>query len=90
MKILIFYDIIETNIRNKVIDILFDSGFERVQFSVISKKKKKRLTEKLYSSIDKDRDSLYIFNLCEVDFKNCLFLGKIINKQFFNNDFIVF
>lgn len=94
MKILIFYDIIETNIRNKVIDILFDLGFKRVQFSVflgeISKKKKKRLTEKLYSSIDKDRDSLYIFNLCEVDFKNCLFLGKIINKQFFNNDFIVF
>lgn len=71
MKILIFYDIIETNIRNQVIDILFTAGFERVQFSVflgeVSKKKKKILTKKLCNTIDQKQDSLYIFDLCEHD-----------------------
>ncbi len=94
MKILIFYDIVETSIRNRVIELLFDYGFQRVQFSVfmgeISKKKIKRLTGNIHSVIDSKVDSLYIFNLCEKDFNNCLFLGKIINKQFMNNNFLIF
>lgn len=94
MKILIFYDIIENKTRNHIIDLLFDFNFQRIQFSVflgeISKKKLKKLFNNINQIINSNEDSLYIFNLCEKDFNNCLFLGKIINKQFFNDNFLIF
>lgn len=43
MKLLICYDIIKNNTRNNIVNLLFDFGFQRLQFSVflgeISKKK---------------------------------------------------
>lgn len=94
MKILIFYDITETKIRNQIIDLLFDYNFQRIQFSVflgeISKKRIRRLYENVSRIINYEEDSLYVFNLCDKDFKDCFFLGKIINKQFLDTDFLIF
>lgn len=94
MKILVSYDIIETPIRNRIIDFLFNFGFQRIQFSVfigeISKKRLNTFVNSLQIIIDNEKDSLYIFNICEKDFNNCIFLGKIINKQFLNDSFLIF
>ncbi|WP_462350722.1 CRISPR-associated endonuclease Cas2 [Fusobacterium varium] len=94
MKLLVCYDIIKNNTRNNIVNLLFDFGFQRLQFSVflgeISKKKIKKLLKQTQQIINNNEDSLYIFNLCEKDFNNCLFLGKITGKQFFNNNFLLF
>lgn len=94
MIILITYDIIDTKIRNKLIDFLFDFGFKRIQYSVflgeISLKKIKKLISISESLINKKEDSLYFFYICEEDFKKGIFLGKSINTQYLNKNIIFF
>ncbi len=94
MKIIITYDIIDTRIRNKIIDILNDFGFERVQFSVflgdLNKKKFKKIVTLLEDCMNKTEDSIYFFYLCEKDFNKSDFLGKSINKKYINNEVIFF
>lgn len=94
MKALVFYDIVNNKTRNQVIDILFDYDFHRIQFSTflgnISKTQLKKLSYDLNQIINSEEDSLYIFNICERDFKECQFLGKITNNDFSNNDFLIF
>lgn len=94
MKILVAYDIIQTKTRNKIIDVLFDYGFERVQNSIFIgeikiKKLKKiiKLTEKI---IDKKEDSLYFFRLNKEEFDKSEFLGKILNIRYLNEEVLFF
>lgn len=93
MKILVFYDIIENKIRNRIINLLFDFGFQRIQFSTflgdLSEEKLKKLYLSAKEIINEDRDSMYIFNICEKDFNNCIFLGKNVDKDFWDTPFLV-
>lgn len=42
MKLLICYDIIKNNTRNNIVNLLFDFGFQRLQFSVFWVKFRKK------------------------------------------------
>lgn len=92
MKILIAYDIIQNKNRNKIIDILFDYGFERVQGSIfigeIKNKKLKRLIHLASKVIDIKEDSLYFFHLNKEEFDESKFLGKILNIRYLNEEII--
>lgn len=94
MKILIAYDIIQNKNRNKIIDILFDYGFERVQGSIfigeIKNKKLKRLIYLTSEIIDIKEDSLYFFHLNKEEFHQSKFLGKILNIRYLNEEIIFF
>lgn len=93
MKIVIAYDIIETKTRNKIIEILFDFGFERVQNSIfigeINKKKLKKIINLSEKLINRKEDSLYFFNLNKEEFNKSEFLGKIINVKYLNKNVLV-
>ncbi|MCT7464795.1 CRISPR-associated endonuclease Cas2 [Aliarcobacter cryaerophilus] len=71
MKYLITYDIENNKRRNKVSDELEAYGY-RVNFSVfeceLNKTKMKKLIQKLEELIDKKKDSLRFYHLCE----NCV------------------
>lgn len=94
MKILVTYDIIDTKIRNRLIDELFNFGFERLQYSIflgeINSKKIRKLVNSSEKIINKKEDSLYFFSLCEEDFKRGIFLGKAINKKYIDYDILYF
>ncbi|MGF6907599.1 CRISPR-associated endonuclease Cas2 [Fusobacterium sp. PH5-44] len=89
MKMIVTYDIITNKIRNRIIHLLHDNNFRRMQFSLfvgdISEKKYKILVEKAEKIIDNKNDSLYFFSICEEDFANCECLGKKLNINFMND-----
>lgn len=94
MDILIFYDIVDTRVRNQLIELLLSYSFVRVQYSVflgkVTKKQFSFLLGYIPEIINLEKDSVYAFPLCEKDFKTCQFIGKIVNKQFYKQDFLVF
>ena len=95
MKFLITYDIINTRIRNRLIDKLFDFGFQRIQNSIflgdISSKKIDKFIKNIEEIIELEKDSVYLFSICEEDFKNGIFLGKFIeNKKYIDSEVIFF
>ena len=85
MKMLITYDIVSTKIRNRLIDKLFDYGFQRIQNSIfigdISSKKIDKFVKNIEEIIKLWEDSVYLFSICEEDFKNGIFLGKFIENK---------
>lgn len=93
MKVIIAYDIIENKIRNRVIEILLEEGLLRIQKSVffgdVDEKKIKRLVKRVEENIDKERDSLYFFKLCEKDFSKINYFGKNIEFHYLNKDFFI-
>lgn len=95
MKMLITYDIVSTKIRNRLIDKLFDFGFQRIQNSIfigdISSEKIEKFIKNIEETIDLGKDSVYLFLICEEDFKNGIFLGKFIeNKKYIDSEVIFF
>ena len=92
---LITYDIVSTKIRNRLIDKLFDYGFQRIQNSIfigdISSKKIDKFVKNIEEIIKLREDSVYLFSICEEDFKNGIFLGKFIeNKKYIDSEVIFF
>lgn len=94
MKLLVCYDIIETNARNEIVDLLFDFGFKRLQYSVflgeLSRKRLDKFIKYVNQFIDTKEDSFYIFNFSEKDFNKSVFLGKISTEKTLKNDFYIF
>lgn len=94
MKLLVCYDIIETNSRNEIVDLLFDFGFKRLQYSVflgeLSRKRLDKFIKYINQFIDIKEDSFYIFNFSEKDFNKSVFLGKISTEKTLKNDFYIF
>ena len=92
MKIIITYDIIKNKTRNEIIELLFFYGLLRVQNSVFFGDLKKNKIKNIINGIKKikleENDSIYIFKICEKDFKNIKFFGKSINLYYIENDFI--
>lgn len=92
MKIIVTYDIIKNKIRGEIADILFFYGLLRVQNSVffgdIKKRKIKNLVKRIKSIELEEEDSIYIFKVCEKDFKNINFFGKSINLYYIEEYFI--
>jgi CRISPR-associated protein Cas2 len=72
----VFYDIEIDRIRNKIADICFDFGLERIQFSGFSGKlgrnKREELFLKLKNVIKKGSGKILILSICEKDFRNIL------------------
>lgn len=79
------YDISNDKIRNKVSKIAQEYGLYRVQKSVffgnINKNKLDEIILKSKKIINIDGDSLYIFPMCEKDFKNSILIGPSIDTE---------
>jgi CRISPR-associated protein Cas2 len=80
----IIYDISSTNARNRVIRLCKEAGLYRVQRSVflgsVERNRLDELVMQFEDLIDPDTDSVYVFPLCQPDFKKVRTLGQAFDR----------
>ena len=85
MLVWAIYDIEKNKIRNRIAKLCKQMGLYRVQKSVfLGKVGKSRLDELALESkelINEETDSVYIFPLCEEDFRKVIVLGLGFDKE---------
>ena len=85
MLVWVIYDISENKTRNKIARIAKQAGLYRVQKSVFlgttSRNDLDELILKSRELINEETDSVYIFPLCEKDFKAVKTLGQAFDKK---------
>jgi CRISPR-associated protein Cas2 len=81
----VVYDITEDKIRNRIAKICKGYGLYRVQKSAflgdINRNQIDELSIRCEDIIDVERDSVYIFPMCEDDFKKVKLLGQAFDKN---------
>ncbi len=81
----VIYDICSNNIRRKVIKATEATGLYRVQKSVflgtINRADLDSLALEIEDLIDEESDSVYIFPMCETDFKKVVLKGQAFDKS---------
>ena len=90
MLVWVIYDIIENKVRSKVAKACKGAGIYRVQKSVflgeLDKNQIDQLTLKIKSFINKNKDSVYIFPMWDVDFKKTKLLGQAFDKKLVSDE----
>ena len=90
MLVWIIYDISSDKTRNKISKLCLKKGLSRVQKSVflgnIDETKVKSCVTESESLIDKKTDSIYVFPLCQEDFKKVKMIGLAFNKAMVNDE----
>ena len=86
----VIYDISENKTRNLIARACINKGLYRVQKSVFLGTLNKNQIDELKilctDIIDKKIDSVYIFPMCEDDFKKVKLLGQAFNKNIVTDD----
>jgi CRISPR-associated protein Cas2 len=86
----VVYDIVNNKIRNKVAKLCKEYGLYRVQKSAflgnLNKNEIDELGLRCKELIDLEKDSLYLFPMCEDDFKKVRMLGMAFNKDLINDE----
>lgn len=81
----VIYDIVEDRKRNKIAKACKNKGLYRVQKSAflgtLNKNQLDELKIMCDDIIDPDEDSVYIFPMCEDDFKKVKLLGQAFDKK---------
>lgn len=81
----VIYDISDDKIRNKVAKICKEMGLYRVQKSAflgkLSKNKIDELKIKCNEQISPSDDSVFIFPMCEEDFKKVILIGQSFDRD---------
>lgn len=82
MLVLILYDIVKDNIRNKVSDCCLDYGLERIQYSAfrgnLSRTHYEELLLKLKRIVGKNSGVVQGFQFCQNCEQHCNLIGKIL------------
>lgn len=90
MLVWFIYDIVEDKPRKKISDKAIELGLKRVQKSVFLGRLENTDADELllYSEekIDPEDDSVYLFPMCQEDFKKVKILGKAFNKARVNDE----
>ena len=81
----VIYDIQKNKSRTKIAKATLEAGLYRVQKSVflgsINKTLLKELRLKIETLINEEKDSVYIFPMCEADFKKAQLLGQAFDEE---------
>ncbi|MGM0471999.1 MAG: CRISPR-associated endonuclease Cas2 [Bacillota bacterium] len=90
MLVWFVYDIVEDRPRTKIADKAIELGLERVQKSVFLGNVEETTADELllYSEelINEEEDSVYMFPMCQEDFKKIELLGQAFDKAMANNE----
>ncbi len=85
MLVWVIYDIEKNNIRNKVAAQCKGYGLIRVQKSVflgtLNNNEIDEISLKCRELMDEKKDSIYIFPMCDDDFKKVKLLGQAFDKK---------
>lgn len=86
----VIYDISKNKQRTKIAKATLESGLYRVQKSVflgaINKTRLKELLLRIGDLIDEERDSVYVFPMCEADFKKTVLMGQAFDEEMVTDD----
>ncbi len=86
----VIYDVRSDRTRNKIAKACKNAGIYRVQKSVflgaLNKNQIDELSIMCEDIIDQKKDSVYIFPLCEDDFKKVKLLGQAFDKELVANE----
>ncbi len=81
----VMYDIPKTKTRTKVAKFCEEAGIYRVQYSIflgdLNRAQRRELQSKIEDIYDEQKDSIYIFPMCNEDFEKCVLLGKAFDKD---------
>jgi len=90
MLVWFIYDIVEDKPRKKLADKAIEQGLYRVQKSVFLGNIDTNLLDELVvfaeSIINPDEDSVYVFPMCQDDFKKVQLLGQAFDKAMVNDE----
>lgn len=88
----IIYDIVDTKKRSKIAKACKGYGLYRVQKSVflgnLNKNQIDEISIKSKDLIDEKEDSVYIFPMCDEDFKKVRLLGLAFDKKLVTDEII--
>jgi len=92
MLLWVIYDIVNTKKRNKIAKACKGYGLYRVQKSAflgnLNRNEIDELSLRCEDIMDKDKDSLYIFPMCDEDFKKVKLLGQAFDKKLVSDEVI--
>ena len=92
MLVWVIYDIVEDKTRTKIAKACKQYGLYRVQKSAflgnLNKNEIDELSLKSEDLIDTGEDSVYIFPMCEDDFKKVKLLGQAFDKSLVSDEII--
>ncbi len=81
----VIYDISSDKSRRKIVNITQKAGLYQVQNSVflgtIERNRLDEMTLEIEEWVNGKKDSVYIFPLCETDFKKVIIMGKGFDKD---------
>lgn len=90
MLVWFIYDIVEDKPRKRLADKAIEQGLERVQKSVFLGNIDKNLIDELVvfseEIINPDDDSVYVFPMCQEDFKKIELIGQAFDKAMVNDE----
>ncbi|WP_408956098.1 CRISPR-associated endonuclease Cas2 [Natroniella sp. ANB-PHB2] len=90
MLVWFVYDIVEDKPRRKISDKAIELGLKRVQKSVFLGKVEESVADELalYSEnlINPEEDSVYMFPMCQQDFKKIELIGQAFDKAMANDE----
>jgi len=86
----VMYDISEDKARRKIVQATEEAGLYRVQYSVfLGSIRENRLDElclQVQEYMDEDTDRVYIFPMCEKDFKRVKTYGEAFDEDMVNDE----
>lgn len=89
MLVWVIYDISKDKPRKRLADKAIEQGLERVQKSVFLGNIDQNLIDELViyaeEQINLDNDSVYVFPMCQEDFKKIELIGEAFDKAMVNN-----
>jgi len=92
MLVWVIYDITDTKKRTKVANICKGYGLYRVQLSVflgdINTNQIDELAMRCGDIINEEVDSVYVFPMCEEDFKKVKLLGQAFDKELVSDEIL--
>lgn len=92
MLLWVIYDIVDTKKRTKIAKACKGYGLYRVQksafFGNLNRNQIDELSIRCQDIMDKQVDSVYIFPMCDEDFKKVKLLGQAFDKKLVSDDII--
>jgi CRISPR-associated protein Cas2 len=86
----VVYDISSDGVRGKVAKMCKEYGLYRVQKSAflgdMNKNEKDELLLRCKEIVDEENDSVYIFPMCDDDYRKVKMLGKAFDKDLVSDD----
>jgi len=86
----VMYDIKKDRTRTKISKACEEAGIYRVQYSVflgeLNNAQRRELQTLIEDLMNPEDDSVYIFPMCNDDFKKCVLLGQAFDKDLITDE----